>query len=69
MGQVFLSRTASGRPAREIAGSDQVRSLWTVSVVGFSPAGHRPQWLATQYVAAPCLADRVAPTARCLHWF
>ncbi|MGW5473568.1 serine/threonine-protein kinase [Streptomyces chartreusis] len=80
MGQVFLSRTASGRPlalktvrtefgldpgfeqrfAREIASSDQVRSPWTVSVVDFSPAGHRPQWLATEYVAAPSLADWVA---------
>ncbi|WP_328883582.1 serine/threonine-protein kinase [Streptomyces sp. NBC_00299] len=80
MGQVFLSRTASGRPlalktvrpefgldpgfeqrfAREIASSDQVRSPWTVSVVDYSPAGHRPQWLATEYVAAPSLADRVA---------
>ncbi|MCZ4611511.1 serine/threonine-protein kinase, partial [Streptomyces sp. Lzd4kr] len=80
MGQVFLSRTASGRPlalktvrtefgldpgfeqrfAREIASSDQVRSPWTVSVVDFSPTGHRPQWLATEYVAAPSLADWVA---------
>ncbi|WP_328429606.1 protein kinase domain-containing protein [Streptomyces sp. NBC_00443] len=80
MGQVFLSRTASGRPlalktvrtefgldpgfeqrfAREIASSDQVRSPWTVSVVDYSPAGHRPQWLATEYVAAPSLADWVA---------
>ncbi|MFD5010681.1 serine/threonine-protein kinase [Streptomyces chartreusis] len=80
MGQVFLSRTASGRPlalktvrtefgldpgfeqrfAREIASSDQVRSPWTVSVVDFSPAGQRPQWLATEYVAAPSLADWVA---------
>ncbi|MFD5840888.1 serine/threonine-protein kinase [Streptomyces chartreusis] len=80
MGQVFLSRTASGRPlalktvrtefgldpgferrfAREIASSDQVRSPWTVAVVDFSPAGHRPQWLATEYVAAPSLADWVA---------
>lgn len=80
MGQVFLSRTASGRPlalktvrtefgldpgfeqrfAREIASSDQVRSPWTVSVVDYSPAGHRPQWLATEYMAAPSLADWVA---------
>ncbi|MFC8089613.1 hypothetical protein [Streptomyces sp. NPDC057301] len=80
MGQVFLSRTASGSPlalktvrpefgldpgfeqrfAREIASSDQVRSSWTVSVVDHSPAGHRPQWLATEYVAAPSLSDWVA---------
>ncbi|MGW6908259.1 serine/threonine-protein kinase [Streptomyces sp. NPDC054940] len=80
MGQVFLSRTTSGRPlalktlrtefgldpgfeqrfAREIASSDQVRSPWTVSVVDYSPAGHRPQWLATEYVAAPSLADWMA---------
>ncbi|MCK8437004.1 serine/threonine protein kinase [Streptomyces sp. D2-8] len=79
MGQVFLSRTVSGRPlalktirtefgadpgfeerfAREIASSNQVRSPWTVAVVDYSPAGHRPQWLATEYVAAPSLADWV----------
>ncbi|MGW3037186.1 serine/threonine-protein kinase [Streptomyces sp. NPDC001178] len=82
MGQVFLSRTASGRLlalktlrpefgldpgfeerfAREIASSDQVRSAWTVSVVDYSPAGQRPQWLATEYVAAPSLADWVGRT-------
>ncbi|MGW3147080.1 serine/threonine-protein kinase [Streptomyces sp. NPDC001177] len=79
MGQVFLSRTPSGRPlalktvrpefgadpafeerfAREIASSDQVRSPWAVAVVDYSPAGQRPQWLATEYVAAPSLADWV----------
>ncbi|MEV5958860.1 serine/threonine-protein kinase [Streptomyces sp. NPDC051987] len=79
MGQVFLSRTSSGRPlalktvrsefgldpdfeerfAREIASSDQVRSPWTVAVVDYSAPGQRPQWLATEYVAAPTLADRV----------
>ena len=79
MGQVFLSRTASGRPlalktlraefgldpgfeerfAREIASSDQVRSPWTASVVDYSPAGQRPQWLATEYVAAPSLGEWV----------
>ncbi|MBW8798524.1 MAG: serine/threonine protein kinase [Streptomyces sp.] len=79
MGQVFLSRTSSGRPlalktvrselgldpgfeerfAREIASSDQVRSPWTVSVVDYSAPGQRPQWLATEYVAAPTLADWV----------
>lgn len=47
------------RFAREIASSDQVRSAWTVSVVDYSPEGHRPQWLATEYVAAPSLADWV----------
>ncbi|GAB7110568.1 hypothetical protein JCM4814A_88850 [Streptomyces phaeofaciens JCM 4814] len=93
MGQVFLSRTASGRPlalktvrsefgadpgfeerfAREIASSEQVRSAWTVAVVDYSPAGHRPQWLATEYVPAPSLADWVErhgplpePTVRAL---
>ncbi|MFJ5642139.1 serine/threonine-protein kinase [Streptomyces sp. NPDC093223] len=80
MGQVFLSRTPSGRPlalktvrgefgldpgfeerfAREIASSDRVRSPWTVSVLDYSPPGQRPQWLATEYVAAPTLADWVA---------
>ncbi|WP_432028486.1 protein kinase domain-containing protein [Streptomyces sp. 1222.5] len=79
MGQVFLSRTPSGRPlalktvraefgddpgfeqrfAREIASSDRVRSPWTVSVVDFSPPGQRPQWLATEYVAAPSLGEWV----------
>ncbi|MFF4896177.1 serine/threonine-protein kinase [Streptomyces sp. NPDC001068] len=79
MGQVFLSRTASGRPlalktvrsefgldpgfeerfAREITSSDRVRSPWTVSVVDYSGPGQRPQWLATEYVAAPSLADWV----------
>lgn len=80
MGQVYLSRTPTGRPlalktvrpdltaapdferrfAREIRTSDRVRSPWTVSVVDFSPSGHRPLWLATEYVAAPALSDWVA---------
>ncbi|MEU8472573.1 serine/threonine-protein kinase [Streptomyces sp. NPDC029006] len=80
MGQVYLSRTPTGRPlalktvrpdltaapdferrfAREIRTSDRVRSPWTVSVVDFSPPGHRPLWLATEYVAAPALCDWVA---------
>ncbi|MBK3635480.1 protein kinase [Streptomyces sp. MBT97] len=80
MGQVYLSRTASGRLlalktiredlssdpgfeerfAREIESSDRVRSPWTVTVVDYSPAGRRPQWLATEYVPAPSLADWVA---------
>ncbi|MFJ4525627.1 serine/threonine-protein kinase [Streptomyces sp. NPDC088810] len=47
------------RFSREIRTSDRVRSPWTVSVVDFSPPGHRPQWLATEYVAAPALADWV----------
>ncbi|MES9524714.1 serine/threonine-protein kinase [Streptomyces capoamus] len=47
------------RFAREIRSSDRVRSPWTASVVDFSPPGHRPQWLATEYVAAPALADWV----------
>ena len=93
MGQVFLSRTSSGRPpalktvrselgldpgfeerfAREIASSDQVRSPWTVAVVDHSAPGQRPQWLATEYVAAPTLADRVhrhgpLPEAPVLPW-
>ncbi|MEU9455892.1 serine/threonine-protein kinase [Streptomyces sp. NPDC048277] len=79
MGQVFLSRTSSGRPlalktvrgefgqdpgfeerfAREIASNDQVRSPWTVAVVDYSAPGQRPQWLATEYVPAPTLADWV----------
>ncbi|MFJ9909453.1 protein kinase [Streptomyces sp. NPDC101152] len=80
MGQVYLSRTPTGRPlalktvrpdlaaapdferrfAREIRTSDRVRSPWTVSVVDFSPPGHRPLWLVTEYVAAPALSDWVA---------
>ena len=48
------------RFAREIRHADRVRSPWTVTVVDFSPAGARPQWLATEYVAAPSLADWVA---------
>ncbi|MFF4399532.1 serine/threonine-protein kinase [Streptomyces sp. NPDC001480] len=79
MGQVYLSRTPSGRPlalktvraelglepgfeerfAREVASSDRVRSPWTVTVVDHSPPGQRPQWLATEYVPAPSLADWV----------
>ncbi|MBL1086969.1 serine/threonine protein kinase [Streptomyces actinomycinicus] len=93
MGQVYLSRTTSGRPlalktvrpdlaeapdfearfAREVRNSDLVRSPFTVSVIDYSPPGHRPQWLATEYVAAPSLADWVvahgplpAVTARAL---
>ncbi|MER5930900.1 serine/threonine-protein kinase [Streptomyces sp. NPDC002054] len=79
MGEVFLARTASGRPlalktvhrdlslepgfaerfAREIRTNDRVRSPWTVSVVDFSPPDTSPQWLATEYVAAPSLGDWV----------
>ncbi|MET9962265.1 serine/threonine-protein kinase [Streptomyces sp. NPDC006326] len=93
MGEVFLARTASGRPlalktvhrelslepdfaarfAREIRTNDRVRSPWTVSVVDFSPPDASPQWLATEYVAAPSLADWVRgqgplaePAVQCL---
>ncbi|MFF4524497.1 protein kinase domain-containing protein [Streptomyces bluensis] len=79
MGQVFLSRTGSGRLlalktirddlssepgfeerfAREIRNSDRVRSPWTVTVVDYSAPGSRPQWLATEYVPAPSLAEWV----------
>lgn len=79
MGEVFLARTASGRPlalktvhrelsrdpdfadrfAREIRANDRVRSPWTVSVVDFSAPGASPQWLATEYVAAPSLGEWV----------
>lgn len=79
MGEVFLARTASGRPlalktvhrelsrdpdfadrfAREMRANDRVRSPWTVSVVDFSAPGAFPQWLATEYVAAPSLGEWV----------
>ncbi|THA80300.1 serine/threonine-protein kinase [Streptomyces sp. A0592] len=56
-----LSQTAdfAERFDREIRTSDRVRGAWTVSVVDFSPPGAAPQWLATEYVAAPSLADWV----------
>ncbi|MFD5425136.1 serine/threonine-protein kinase [Streptomyces sp. NPDC127084] len=47
------------RFAREIHTSDRVRSPWTVTVVDFSPPGHAPQWLATEYVPAPSLGEWV----------
>lgn len=47
------------RFAREIRNSDRVRSPWTTAVVDYSPVGQRPQWLATEYVAAPSLAEWV----------
>ncbi|WP_159029226.1 serine/threonine-protein kinase [Streptomyces viridochromogenes] len=47
------------RFAREIRNSDRVRSPWTPAVVDYSPMGQRPQWLATEYVAAPTLAEWV----------
>ncbi|MER7763965.1 protein kinase [Streptomyces sp. NPDC097619] len=47
------------RFAREIRTSDRVRSPWTVSVVDYSPPGAAPQWLATEYVAAPSLGEWV----------
>ncbi|MEY2231222.1 hypothetical protein [Streptomyces sp. BF23-19] len=54
-----LSRDAdfAERFDREIRTSDRVRSPWTVSVVDFSPPGASPQWLATEYIPAPSLAD------------
>lgn len=48
------------RFAREIRSADLVRSPWTAVVVDHSPAGPGPQWLATEYVAAPSLAEWVA---------
>lgn len=47
------------RFAREIRNSDRVRSPWTTAVVDYSPVGQRPQWLATEYVAAPSLTEWV----------
>ncbi|MFD6891423.1 serine/threonine-protein kinase [Streptomyces sp. NPDC059957] len=47
------------RFAREIRANDRVRSPWTVSVVDFSAPGASPQWLATEYVAAPSLGEWV----------
>ncbi|MEW1859417.1 serine/threonine-protein kinase [Streptomyces sp. NPDC088194] len=47
------------RFAREIRNADRVRSPWTAAVVDYSPVGASPQWLATEYVAAPSLADWV----------
>ncbi|MEU3778357.1 serine/threonine-protein kinase [Streptomyces sp. NPDC032472] len=61
------------RFAGEIRTNDRVRCAWTVSVVDFSPPGATPQWLATEYVAAPSLGDWVrthgplaAPAVACL---
>jgi hypothetical protein len=48
------------RFAREIRHADRVRSPWTVAVVDYSPAGTSPQWLATEYLAAPSLSDWVS---------
>ncbi|MEU6863462.1 serine/threonine-protein kinase [Streptomyces sp. NPDC046876] len=47
------------RFAGEIRTNDRVRCAWTVAVVDFSPPGTAPQWLATEYVAAPSLGDWV----------
>jgi hypothetical protein len=52
------------RFAREIRNSDRVRSPWTPAVVDYSPPGQRPQWLATEYVAAPSLAEWVQQYGR-----
>jgi serine/threonine protein kinase len=58
--ELGLDPTFGERFAREIRHADRVRSPWTVTVVDFSPAGSQPQWLATEYVAAPSLAEWVA---------
>ncbi|MGW8779416.1 serine/threonine-protein kinase [Streptomyces sp. NPDC055796] len=57
--ELSLEPDFAERFAREIRTNDRVRSPWTVSVVDFSPPGALPQWLATEYVAAPSLGDWV----------
>ncbi|MER6776198.1 MULTISPECIES: serine/threonine-protein kinase [unclassified Streptomyces] len=57
--ELSLEPDFAERFAREIRTNDRVRSPWTVSVVDFSPPGVLPQWLATEYVAAPSLGDWV----------
>ncbi|MFB6806227.1 serine/threonine-protein kinase [Streptomyces sp. NPDC056387] len=57
--ELSLDPDFAERFSREIRTNDRVRSAWTVSVVDFSPPGALPQWLATEYVAAPSLADWV----------
>ncbi|MEV6579931.1 serine/threonine-protein kinase [Streptomyces sp. NPDC051582] len=57
--ELSLEPDFADRFAREIRTNDRVRSPWTVSVVDFSPPGVLPQWLATEYVAAPSLGDWV----------
>lgn len=58
-GELSLEPDFAERFAREIRTNDRVRSAWTVSVVDFSPPGALPQWLATEYIAAPSLGDWV----------
>ncbi|MFE2148367.1 serine/threonine-protein kinase, partial [Streptomyces sp. NPDC059456] len=57
--ELSLDPDFAERFTREIRTNDRVRSAWTVSVVDFSPPGALPQWLATEYIAAPSLADWV----------
>ncbi|WP_159046099.1 serine/threonine-protein kinase [Streptomyces sp. WM6372] len=57
--ELSLEPDFAERFAREIRTNDRVRSPWTVSVVDFSPPGVLPQWLATEYIAAPSLGDWV----------
>ncbi|MER7466645.1 serine/threonine-protein kinase [Streptomyces sp. NPDC097981] len=57
--ELSLEPDFAERFAREIRTNDRVRSAWTVSVVDFSPPGVLPQWLATEYIAAPSLGDWV----------
>ncbi|MFD5510449.1 serine/threonine-protein kinase [Streptomyces sp. NPDC127051] len=71
--ELSLDPDFAERFAREIRTNDRVRSPWTVSVVDFSPPGVLPQWLATEYIAAPSLGDWVRrygplpePALRCL---
>ncbi|MFF3859597.1 serine/threonine-protein kinase [Streptomyces sp. NPDC002209] len=71
--ELSLEPDFAERFAREIRTNDRVRSAWTVSVVDFSPPGVSPQWLATEYIAAPSLGDWVhrhgplaAPAVWCL---
>ncbi|MEU5811896.1 serine/threonine-protein kinase [Streptomyces sp. NPDC047718] len=71
--ELSLQPDFAERFAGEIRANDRVRCAWTVSVVDFSPPGTAPQWLATEYVAAPSLGDWVrahgpltAPAVECL---
>ncbi|MFI6150020.1 serine/threonine-protein kinase [Streptomyces sp. NPDC051109] len=57
--ELSLEPDFAERFAREIRTNDRVRGPWTVSVVDFSPPGVLPQWLATEYIAAPSLGDWV----------
>ncbi|MFJ8014903.1 serine/threonine-protein kinase [Streptomyces sp. NPDC096339] len=57
--ELSLEPDFADRFARETVTNDRVRGPWTVSVVDFSPPGDLPQWLATEYIAAPTLGDWV----------